>query len=230
MSINYSPATVTNGLVLCLDAGNTKSYPGSGTAWTDLSGNGNTGTLTNGPTYSSANGGSIVFDGADDYVGVGNITAVDGISQLTISGWVKRNSGFGALFFKNAGSSSNWIEVAWHNSIGLLFVPATISAYAQMAIPSGTDWKFITCVFDGTQSDNTNRAKIYINVVLQSVTHTGTYGTVTGNPNASIIIGRDGWNAATLNASINDVRVYNRALSAAEVRQNFNALRGRYGV
>ena len=58
----YMPDIVRDGLVLNLDAGEPSSYPGTGTAWTDLSGNGNTGTLTNGPTYSSANGGSIVFD------------------------------------------------------------------------------------------------------------------------------------------------------------------------
>jgi uncharacterized delta-60 repeat protein len=67
MGISYNPRIVTDGLVLALDAANPKSYPGSGTTWTDLSGNGNTGTLTNGPTYSSANGGSIAFDGVDDY-------------------------------------------------------------------------------------------------------------------------------------------------------------------
>ena len=65
-----------NGLVLALDAANTKSYPGSGTTWTDLSGRGNTGTLTNGPTYSSANGGSIVFDGTNDYVVVNNNASI----------------------------------------------------------------------------------------------------------------------------------------------------------
>ena len=88
MAISYNPSSVTSGLVLCLDAGNTKSYPGSGTTWTDLSGNGNTGTLTNGPTYSSANGGSFVFDGTDDYASIsGSIT----VSEVTFSVWLKRN-------------------------------------------------------------------------------------------------------------------------------------------
>lgn len=76
-----------NGLVLCLDAGNTKSYPGSGTTWTDLSGRGNTGTLTNGPTYSSANGGSIVFDGTNDYVST-NYTQTS-VTGYTIDVWFK---------------------------------------------------------------------------------------------------------------------------------------------
>jgi hypothetical protein len=77
---------VTNGLVLFLDANNTNSYPGSGTSWYDLSGNGNTGTLTNGPTFNSANGGSIVFDGIDDYVNVANASSLNASAQ-TISVW-----------------------------------------------------------------------------------------------------------------------------------------------
>ena len=68
MALFHSPSIVTNGLVLCLDAGNRKSYPGSGNTWTDLSGNGNTGTLEGDVGYNSANGGSLVFDGTDDYI------------------------------------------------------------------------------------------------------------------------------------------------------------------
>ena len=85
MGIAYNPRVVTDGLVLCLDAGNVKSYPGSGTTWTDLSGKGNTGTLTNGPTYSSANGGSIVFDGVDDRV---SGTSFNTGQNFTINAWI----------------------------------------------------------------------------------------------------------------------------------------------
>ena len=67
MALSHSPSIITDSLILCLDAANTKSYPGSGTVWTDLSGNGNNVTLTNGPTYSSVDGRSIVFDGTNDY-------------------------------------------------------------------------------------------------------------------------------------------------------------------
>ena len=67
MALSHSPSIVTNGLVLCLDAANSKSYPGSGTTWTDLSGRGNNGTLVNGVGYNSGNLGSLVFDGVDDY-------------------------------------------------------------------------------------------------------------------------------------------------------------------
>ena len=94
MAFNYSPKISTDGLVLCLDAANTKSYPGSGTVWSDLSRGGNNGTLTNGPTFNSGNGGSIVFDGVNDYVDCGvsnislpiNITLISWIYQSTITG------------------------------------------------------------------------------------------------------------------------------------------------
>jgi hypothetical protein len=69
------PGVVTTNLSMFLDAGNASSYPGSGTAWTDLSGNSRNGTLTNGPTYTSADGGSIVFDGTDDFVQCSGIKA-----------------------------------------------------------------------------------------------------------------------------------------------------------
>ena len=86
MGLFHSPSLVMNGLVLCLDAGNTKSYPGSGTTWTDISRNGNTGTLTNGPTYSSANGGHIVFDGSNDYVSLSS--GISSTDNLTYEAWV----------------------------------------------------------------------------------------------------------------------------------------------
>jgi hypothetical protein len=96
MGLSHSPSIATNGLVLCLDAANRKSYPGSGTTWTDLSGNGNNGTLTNGPTYSSANGGSLSFDGTNDVVNstTSIIDRADG-QEITVSCWIKpsRTSG-----------------------------------------------------------------------------------------------------------------------------------------
>jgi hypothetical protein len=82
MATRYSPAIVTSGLVLCLDAANRKSYSGTGTTWSDLSGNNYNGTLTNGPTFNGANGGSIVFDSTDDFVNVGNIGTITSFTVL----------------------------------------------------------------------------------------------------------------------------------------------------
>jgi hypothetical protein len=86
MAASSGPDIVDSGLVLALDAADRNSYPGSGTTWTDLTGRGNTGTLTNGPTYSSANGGSLSFDGTDDSVNtLLNQTTAFGSSGFTFN-------------------------------------------------------------------------------------------------------------------------------------------------
>jgi hypothetical protein len=92
MGFNYSPKIVTDGLVLCLDAANSRSYPGSGTTWFDLSGNGNNGTLANGPTFNANNNGSIVFDGTNDYVEITNRNTnleFQPSQAFTVSTWFK---------------------------------------------------------------------------------------------------------------------------------------------
>ena len=83
---------VTSGLILNLDAGNASSYPGTGTTWTDLSGNNNNGTLVNGVGYSSSNGGIMTFDGVNDFVNCGNSSTFNQTNALTLSTWVKINS------------------------------------------------------------------------------------------------------------------------------------------
>jgi hypothetical protein len=89
MAFIHSPKIVTSGLVLCLDAANKLSYPGTGTSWYDLSGNANTGTLTNGPTFSVANMGSIVFDGVDDYVNIPNNSSFNVTDNISVEMWVR---------------------------------------------------------------------------------------------------------------------------------------------
>ena len=92
MSVFSYPNIVNDSLVLTLDAGNQNSYAGSGTNWYDLSGNGNNGTLTNGPTFNSSNIGSIVFDGVDDYVNIPDNSSLNPTKNLTLSCWVNITS------------------------------------------------------------------------------------------------------------------------------------------
>jgi hypothetical protein len=91
MAYFHSPRIVTDGLVLALDAANTKSYPGSGTTWSDLSGNSNNGELVNGITYDDTNLGSLVFDGVDDYVQITKVPSIDftPTSSFTMMVWAK---------------------------------------------------------------------------------------------------------------------------------------------
>jgi hypothetical protein len=86
MGLAHSPSIITQNLVLCLDAANPKSYPTTGTTWTDLSGNGNNGTLVNGVGYNTANGGALVFDGADDYIT--SLFATTSGQAVTYAGWL----------------------------------------------------------------------------------------------------------------------------------------------
>ena len=99
MGLSHSPKIVTNGLVLCLDAGNTKSYPGSGTAWNNLSSTSNNGTLTNGPTYDSTNGGSLIFDGTNDYIQSGSFSNLL-TADITVETWIYLTA-----------ASSDWVRI-----------------------------------------------------------------------------------------------------------------------
>ena len=87
MGLSHSSRIVTDGLVFCVDAGDKMSYPGAGTTWTDLSKNRNNGTLINGPTFDSANGGSISLDGSNDYISVGSFNE-DSSQDLSVMVWV----------------------------------------------------------------------------------------------------------------------------------------------
>jgi hypothetical protein len=217
-----------NGLVLCLDAGNTKSYPGSGTTWTDLSGSGNNGTLTNGPTYSSANGGSIVFDGVDDYVVTGN-SGITGNQSWSLSIWVSVNileNGAGRqgwIIWKGA-SSQNTNELI---SIGVSGGKVEVAHWSNDTVFSNSPINFgsfqnITVTFNGSQE------LIYINSV-----NTDSKSTSLNVTNGAWYFASAAGAAGTtnfLNYNIASAQIYNRALSAAEVSQNYNALRSRYGL
>ena len=233
MGITYNPRIVTDGLVLCLDAGNTKSYPGSGTAWTDLSGRGNTGTLTNGPTYSSVNGGSLSFNGSNQYTTLspGNTFAF-GTQPFAIEIWINFNSTGIAWYFieaRNSGQTTNWAlfmnsssKIEWFTGTGSLFFNDGLNPTWSAGY---NGWKQIVVSRENT---STNGLKLYINgVLITSATDATNYSV---SPTTSYIGCRFSINEfATANFS--KVSVYNgKALSAAEVSQNFNALRGRYGI
>jgi hypothetical protein len=204
---------VQSGLVLNLDAGVSSSYPGSGTTWTDLSGNGNTGTLTNGPTYNSANGGSLVFDGVDDYVNVG--TPSISVGKITVNAWVKINAG--SLFQHIVDSQFNSWHLAILNSNRPYFYNGSAYHTGAPAINVG-QWYMITGV-QGTTLD------IYINGVLGQ--------SIASNVNVTtynVILGAWQSGSRPSNGNIAQTQIYNRALTAQEIQQNFNATRSRYSI
>lgn len=234
MATTYNSHIVTDGLVLCLDAANPRSYPLSGNTWYDLSGNGNHGTLTNGPTFSSDNGGSLVFDGTNDYVSGGNTTSSI-TTQVTVSAWFKavgtpsNNDEAGAFLFAQ---SNNY----HHGAVLLhswLYKKAGMGTYFNQP---GSNWSPNNSALGdtiyhlvGTANSATDICNCYINGSL-AVSNTS-YTTTIYAVSPLYQIGRWGYSTygRYFNGHIYRVEVYNRALSAQEIRQNYNATRGRYG-
>ena len=119
MAVLNGPGIITSGLISALDAADRNSYPGSGTTWTDISGNNNNGTLTNGPTFSSTNGGAIVLDGADDYINTGTINLQRNFSLEVI---VNMDVTSGFCFFGQGTTTTNQGLHIWMISSGTVLV------------------------------------------------------------------------------------------------------------
>lgn len=241
MSLNHSPAIVTDGLVLCLDAGNSRSYPKSGTTWTDLKG-GNNGTLTNmdGANFSSDNGGGLIFDGTDEYVNCGtgsNIFPTD--SPFSISLWVNQdvtsssNVNPRGFFSINKASTNERGINFWNQNTKVAFriAPAGTNAGSQFnssTTPTVGLWSHWTAVFEYDAATAVSRqgvSKIYYNGNFET-------SEVDQSPtvlSADAVIGaNEGGTAYYLDGKVSYVTVYNRALSADEVRRNYEATVGRY--
>ena len=225
MTTSYSPLIVTDGLVMYLDAANPKSYPGAGTIWTDISRNNNNGTLTNGPTFSSANLGSIVFDGVDDYVetacALNTIRAYNSSTEFTIKLPLYSGGQRCILSYRSAGTM-----YIGKGSSGIFVYYNTLNnpAYTVGNIPDGS---IAHCVV--TCDATNNLLSTYINGVLAgSVSRTGWSATY----NVTLGLGFDlsgGTNEYML-GNMYLFRHYNKVLSAAEVLQNYNATKTRYGL
>jgi hypothetical protein len=226
MGITYNPRIVTDGLVLALDAGNPKSYPGTGTTWTDLSGNSNTGTLTNGPTYSSANGGSLSFDGSSQYVNISGSTTV---SEATFSVWLRRNgnqSGYaGILHSRGGGGTSGFNFSSTTNNLGYHWNDTAGSyQFNSGLIPPDGAWSMCVVVVTSTA------ATFYLCQSSGITTATNTLAHASTTINA-LNLGRDSFGSPRyFNGNISQASIYNRALTVAEITQNYNSTRGRFGI
>ena len=223
MGTSYNPRIVTDGLVLCLDAANKRSYPGAGTTWTDLTANKNNGTLTNGPTFDSANAGSIVFDGTNDYVEVqGNYHL---FSALTISCWFKpTNSISGGVNDTGRiwGKGTN-LEIRSNDGTGRFIgdFGGTSSLFSTQNSWLNTVWYNLVVVLDTT----TSTSSMYIQSKLDS---TGSVGSIS-DQTANMLIGKSASGLGScMSAKISNFSIYNRVLTPDEIRQNYLATKGRY--
>jgi hypothetical protein len=220
MAFVHSPKIVTDGLVLALDAGNVKSYASGSTIWYDKSGGVNNGTLTNGPTYNSANGGSIVFDGTNDYVDCGNNSSLNAPNQITLSAWVNGTYTPGAEYavIDKGGVVGHHFGVYQQK---IIF--QTPNGYRQSdTILSSNVWCNIVAVYNKTN------VYFYLNSIANGVQ------ALTGGLNAPtdpIWISRyTNGSPLSFNGKISITQIYNRALTAQEITQNYNALKGRFGI
>jgi len=225
--------TVTSGLVLYLNAADRNSYPGTGTAWNDLSGNSNTGTL-NGPIYNnSVNGGIIVFDGTDDYVDTKQIQ-FERTNPFSLCIWVYPTLVSNHQLINNENSSYTGyrLDITTTSVIGFSLRNTPTTNQANITT-TGTllanKWYNIVATYNG--SSNTSGMNIYINGAVQSVT------SITNNLTSTIISNETTWiglrrpaTTGPFSGRVSNVQIYNRALSATEVLQNYNALKGRYGL
>ena len=242
MAINYNPKIVTDGLMVALDAKNVKSYPGTGTSWKNLAGGVNS-TLTTPPTYNSS--GWFEFDGTTQVVDLGYPakTTFTTDSEFTIECWVNFSA------YKPAADSIGTIVGAFdYQGYGLHWrgAPTIIYVHAYMryaSVTSQTPGYTITpglwyhAVQSYSRLNNYNR--LYINGTLFSsnVSISGSYNANLDGQNISIGYGTNsdgtpgGTTAGTgLLGKVAQTRIYTRSLSSAEILQNFNASRGRYGL
>jgi hypothetical protein len=217
---------ITNGLVLNVDAGFLPSYGGSGTTWYDLAYSGNNGTLTNGPTYSSLDGGYITFDGVDDYVNFSGISlTTSSFSCESLFQWSTVGGNRGTLhslsyqypssgyLIRQADTNNNRI-VVWSDYGTETYVLSNAS------IPTSA-WTHVTVV------QNSNNCSIYINGVLDS---TQSLNNPVINTTYPYRIGQRGTSGAFLPGRIAFSKIYNKALTQSEVTQNYNASISRFNT
>ena len=227
MSYKYGPSIVTDGLVFYVDSGNDKSYPGTGTTWSDLIG-GNDGTLTNGPTYDSANGGSIDFDGVNDYTSISFPPATTaGTTNSSISIWFKTGSNISSnqtLYSERDGLTHIFSKFRINsNKANYIFLtPSADKVLSTTTSLSVNTWYCVT----GTKSGNDY--KIYLNGQLD-VSSTEDVGSFSTGGTISTNIGKETI-GLYLNGNVAQVKIYNRALTPQEITQNYNALKSRFNL
>ena len=219
MSFNFSPKTVSNGLVMYLDAGNAKSYVSGGTNWTDLSRGGNNGTLVNGPTFNSVNCGCMVFDGVDDYV----TSSISLLTTFSFSVFVNRYTTrvLNESFMSTTGNLNRFI---FSDGLGFYWrIRLLDGTYTNLSTGSNyvklNTWYNISVTYDG------DVVNFYKNGQL---THTFSGISVYEEFGNTLYIGANLTNSAYFNGAVATTQIYNRSLSATEVLQNYNATKTRF--
>lgn len=239
MGLSHSPTLVMDGLVFSIDAGNSRCYSGSGNTAFGLVG-GIDGTLINGVGFTSSNNGSFIFDGTNDYISVSSspTTFSYNRSSFTVGGWTYMTSlptiYYGVILSKWNTGGGNDNEFILNTDDGNKFLFAVDfddslnpNSQSNDLVLSNTTiiantWYYVVATFDN------GLIKIYVNGTLEN-SATSLYTSVKTNTNSSLDIGRFGTTFYSTGRR-GVVSMYNRALSAQEIKQNYNATKKRYGL
>ena len=233
MGISYSPKIVTDGLVLCLDAANARSYPGTGTTWTDISAGfsdslvsrstANNGTLTNGPVFSGNNAGFISLDGSNDRVSISDHTSIR-LTTGTISMFVNpatRSNTYQTFLSKNDGSYDTGYEIGIDQrsgaNNGLAVRPDSSTNIANFFTGYLDTWVHVAVALNGSSALAYRNGEFF-------ATHSQTITSTS----ATLHIGSRGSSSWFINCDFGNVMIHNRVLTANEILQNYLATKGRY--
>lgn len=234
--ITTGPNVVTKDTIIYVDAGNVESYPGSGTIWSDISGNGFNGTLTNGPTFNPSNYGNIVFDGSDDYVSFGDNNSYTNPNGFSINIWFKPASYGGAnplLEKYQPGGYEFVFGTLFDNLYGWVYDNDTNGYTGRYLtnlsnfIPLDT-WGNFAYTYDGGGIPSSS--KIYINGIQRDTTDFDNSSFITiRNTNTDLTIGRYNTGiGGPMNGSVGLMNFYSRTLTEDEIIQNYNEMKFRY--
>lgn len=234
MGTNYSPKQVIDGLVLCLDAANIKSYPGTGSTWFDLNKNVRDVTLNNSPSFNSIDKKCFVFDGVNDFGTSPFYSAISKTSTPhTMMAWINYVTNNAIYGIVNIGQ---WADTQYatgivlinnvfhwsYNGAGPQFMAGnTVSSDYTLA---SNTWYHLA--FSRTASN----VSFFVNGQLIITKSSSMNASIFSSPIMIGVGSQNGARSGYFNGKIAQASVFNRALSSLEVRQNFNALRGRYGI
>lgn len=216
---------VTDGLVFYVDAGNGNSYPGSGTTWSDLIGS-NDGTLTNGPTYSSDNGGGIVFDGSDDYVSIneGGLSFPNDSADFTCEVVVRLDDIITQQSFfqqeDSGGTGRSWIFL--RNNSGNHAISSYLGSSDLLLTSLGVP------LVDTVYQLHIKYESGVLHIGYNGAWYQSSTRSIDENCTGGFRIGSGKSAGFKVDGNIYYVRVYNKALSASEILQNYNALKNRF--
>jgi len=237
MAGTIAPNIVTDGLVLYLDAANTKSYPGSGTAWSNIGTKGGTSTLVGGITFSNNNGGSMLLDGSNDTVLAPSVNTLGSLSNQTFEIWVKTpglgaGKTIGGLICPDYGMTSH-ITSTGNISYNLYTTdsgstPGFILSLATTGVNVFDNrWHQVTCT-----RENSGPGRIYIDGQLRAQSsNTGNWSGITIWSSMNTQIGNNPNDVFyNLSGSIASAKIYNVFLTGDQVLQNYNATKTRFGL